>query len=774
MYQLDENSAAIKQPKGLKIRLRPHQLTSIAAMRRLEQDSSIVVDMPTVNSKLYQSVRHKIHDAEDFTRSTFVIDTNSAILADKVGSGKTFMIIGLILAKAKPETHNRFIMGTDHFSIKMINVREAVGVNLIVVPHNLTDQWGTFCDKSSLKYIKLNTLADFNIFFDIEYVDRQGPAPLDPLVIYHATRRKKLPEKKPKKGKGSKTNKNTGVVYEKKTLSQAKIRRFLDTKHVFILNVNRYRFFKQIFKNIVWARVIIDEMDSVTIPVTFDEFGNFNWFLTATPQSIFYKSCRRYVNKIFGYNQNLLDYFIIRNKDEFVDKSIILPKPHVFMIHTMLQKVVGAIRDLIPQDVLQMVNAGNMKEAVAKLNCNVDTEENIVKVLTDKILTESHNLKVELEYVKQLRPIDQAKVKKLEENIRKNQCKLDLVSERIDSIKKECCFICAENFDTPTILDCCKSVFCLKCLLQALKVADNKCPFCRHVIKNHKEYHVITIKKPPVKKETMKTGKSFGEMDKPDVLEAILKYLKQNDPGTKILIFSDYHQTFDKIVKNISNAKMTHARIAGIPAHITNTVDNFRAGTINILMLDSQHYGSGLNLQCADYLILFHRMTPELETQVIGRAHRFGRKRPLKIIYLINDSERKISALTKTPIQITATGDLKLITEENGPNGPAVPEFEEYVDDDSDVDENLDPIVPETDIRQFDRDTIDSDSDDPINLEELDEAEINNPKIRATIFKKKTKHKKKAKSTARRTKPKKVRRDYASSDSDLENLLAQL
>ena len=68
-------------------------------------------------------------------------------------------------------------------------------------------------------------------------------------------------------------------------------------------------------------------MDSANIPSIFDEFGNFNWFLTATPTSIFYKSCRRYVNKIFGYNQHLLQYFIVKNKDEYVDTSVVLPKP---------------------------------------------------------------------------------------------------------------------------------------------------------------------------------------------------------------------------------------------------------------------------------------------------------------------------------------------------------------------------------------------------------------------------------------------------------------
>src|SRR5579872_4462097 len=97
MFQLDETSPSIPQPRGLKIRLRPHQLTSICAMRNLERESTIIIDRPDETSKLWPTMRNRISDVEELKLSTFVVETNSAILSDKVGSGKTFMIIGLIL-----------------------------------------------------------------------------------------------------------------------------------------------------------------------------------------------------------------------------------------------------------------------------------------------------------------------------------------------------------------------------------------------------------------------------------------------------------------------------------------------------------------------------------------------------------------------------------------------------------------------------------------------------------------------------------------------------
>lgn len=674
-YNLDETSPTIKQPKGLKIKLRSHQLTSIAAMKELENQGTIVIDKPDIMSGLYNTVKMKLNDIAEFTGSTFVIETNSAILADKVGSGKTYMVIGLILNNLIPNNHDRFIIGTDHFSIKMISVKESENVNLIVVPHNLANQWAEFINKSSINYIKLNTISDFDIFFDIDYVTNQTIIPNCPFVTYCKTK-KKISKKEINKtnskkngSKSSKVIKNTDIIYERRIVNAKKVKDILKTKKVFILNINRYKFFKQIFPSTKWARVIIDEMDSACIPTMFDEFGNFNWFLTATPTSIFYKSCRRYVNKIFGYNKHLLQYFIVKNKDEYVDMSVVLPKPYVYIINTLLQRVVSAIQDLIPQDVLQLINAGNMKEAVAKLNCDIDTEENIVKVLTDKINTDLHNFTKELEYVQTLIPVDQdaheKRIQKLENEIARCKTKLETVNERINSIKNECCFICADTFDTPTILECCKSVFCLKCLLSALKVGENKCPYCRNLLKNNKEYHIISSKPDKKKKkvENKKTIKGFSEMDKYEVLEKILSYISNNDEIPKILIFSDYSQTFNKIIKYIAKVNLQYALLSGVPTHITNVISEFKTGAINILMLDSQHYGSGLNLQDADYLILYHRMTPELETQVIGRAQRFGRKKPLKIIYLVNDSENKTTKLSTNPFSLDTEDELWMITD---------------------------------------------------------------------------------------------------------------
>lgn len=670
-YDLDETSRMVKQPAGLKIKLKPHQLTSIAAMRELETNSSIVIDQPQIGSEFYNVVRYRVPDLSELTGSTFTLETNSAILADKVGAGKTFMVVGLILEKTVPQAREKVIQGSDNYTIKMISNKEAVKTNLIVVPHNLSNQWADFISKSKLKCLKLNSENDFDVFFDEEYVDKYE-YDIDPTkyVIMKKTRLRSIPGVKVKKTSGSKSAKKVNPnssVYRKMTFNKDKLNKILAETDVIILNVKRYSFFVGVFRNIRWARVIIDEMDSVMIPMTFNEYGNFNWFLTATPTGIFYNSARRYVNKIFGHQPQILKYFTVKNKDEYVDKSMILPSPHVFIIETMLQRLFAAVKELVPVEVMNLINAGNVKEAINKLNDDVDTHENIVNVLTNQIKKELHNLEAELKYNEQLIPADadahEKKIKRIKADISSCKDRLQLVHDRLDSIKDEDCFICASKFEMPTVMTCCKSVFCFKCLMDSMKIADNKCPYCRKIVGKH-DYKIIVDKKDrKTKSPTKKFVEKYSKKDKPDVLYDLLHYISTNTEKPRILIFSDYSETFVKIQQHITKAGLQYQHISGTPGHIANVIDEFNKGVTNVLMLDSQHYGSGLNLQSADYLILYHRMKPELETQVIGRAQRYGRKERLRIIYLINDQESKITPMSKNPLMIRSADELWNITD---------------------------------------------------------------------------------------------------------------
>ena len=78
----------------------------------------------------------------------------------------------------------------------------------------------------------------------------------------------------------------------------------------------------------------------------------------------------------------------------------------------------------------------------------------------------------------------------------------------------------------------------------------------------------------------------------------------------------------------------------GSSATIKNIINKFDAGNINVLMLNAVNYGSGLNLQMATDIIIYHELKIELETQVIGRGQRLGRKEELNVYYLFSENEQ--------------------------------------------------------------------------------------------------------------------------------------
>jgi hypothetical protein len=63
-------------------------------------------------------------------------------------------------------------------------------------------------------------------------------------------------------------------------------------------------------------------------------------------------------------------------------------------------------------------------------------------------------------------------------------------------------------------------------------------------------------------------------------------------------------------------------------------------------MLNAQYFGAGINLQMTDDIFIYHRMSSDLEKQVVGRAQRIGRTDKLNIHYLCYDNEYLEDELT--------------------------------------------------------------------------------------------------------------------------------
>lgn len=597
---LSSESPKIIQNDQIKIQLKEHQKTAIHAMIKFEETGKVLF---TKRACIHN---YQIQDEDDryaiyswrnnnddykkkFKEMQFEIETNYGILADKVGSGKTFMTMGLICYKQIPAERDRIINSAIYTVTKYKDTEKPLKTNLILVPHNLTHQWKQAFTYSTLKTFTIIKKTDVDV---LEFEDN----------IFN--------NDKP----------SIDADFDEENCVE-----YYDT---IIISATMFDNFYSKFSEVKWARIIIDEVVSIKLPPDLEFKCNFIWFLTATPSGIKYVR-RNYIRSlVYSMSDDTVKNIIIKNNDDYVDSSMNLPNLNQIIIKCLTPKELKLVREYIDDEVLNMLNGGDVQGAIIKLNCNVETSDNILEVITKKIKKELHNKKIELKYENDRIHDDQKahedRVKKIEFKIKELESKCLGIEERIKSFKQENCPICYDEFKSPILTSCCNNLFCLKCLTMCNCV----CPLCRSNIKL-KDCTVINDKKESEKKKE-------GLCSKVDNLIKIL----QKKPNGKFLLFSNYDRTFDNLNQKLTDNDIKHSRLIGSNAVINCTIKKFESGEIKVLMLNATNYGSGLNLQMATDIIIYHELELELETQVIGRAQRLGRKEQLNVYYLLNDNEK--------------------------------------------------------------------------------------------------------------------------------------
>ena len=160
-----------------------------------------------------------------------------------------------------------------------------------------------------------------------------------------------------------------------------------------------------------------------------------------------------------------------------------------------------------------------------------------------------------------------------------------------------------------------------------------ECPLCRTTVDMNKIHLIVDINNK--KKEENKEDDADELLKK---MATLLKFIK-NNPNKKLLVFSEYEDTFNLIQHEFISNGVRFSKISGSAARINNIITKYKSGEYQVLLLNASNFGAGLNLQITDDIIIYHRMSKDLERQVIGRAQRLGRMEPLNIRYLCHENE---------------------------------------------------------------------------------------------------------------------------------------
>ena len=549
MYELSEFDPMIDQPDGLHIPLKHHQRSLAHRCIMLEQGKQL--------------------------NPAYTIHTKIGIICDKVGSGKSYTILSIILLNQDIAIYNDSVHINHYASVL---VPESYGdiksfkTNILVVPSPVIQQWVSYLENTTLKYVYIYNQKSLDEYFaDTDHIDRLH---------------------------------NTDVI-----LIGSKI--YGKWYHI----ANEFGYSEFLFQ-----RMIIDETVHISLPDNKAINAKFYWFVTASYEtsSLAIKN-RGFIKKIWNFETDKKYAIFMKNNDTFVDLSMGLFESKITIIESITTKTEQILSGFVPPSIIKTIAATTEHYASEQyISEHSDDEPNkiamsIVNTIAAEMYTKLHNLNIKLTALNDM----QLSTSQKELRKEKLDIKIKTLKERIQQLKtriSECNIdpVTMEDIDNPVITECCKQLFNESTIKELYKLNPNvQCPMCRHpltVIKVIDTVQIPTVPSPHLTRlENLK-----------NVVSTIYEKTGLN---TKLLIFSEYNKTFELIDDVLSKFPMLYTKYISD----ASILEKYKKHKINILLLNARSHSAGLNLENTTDFIIYHEMTEDMETQIIGRANRLGR-----------------------------------------------------------------------------------------------------------------------------------------------------
>jgi SNF2 family DNA or RNA helicase len=382
---------------GLTTQLCPHQRVTVRAMMDVEKTRVVPIDItgPKSDSLIKP-----------------VIETCGAVLSEKMGSGKTFEILALILLQpippavaeitSIPTLHNKDI--TSHsfksrsafmnagYSMEVRRMyKNTLRQTLIFVGKAVMTQWeDTIAKFTNLKAYSINDIFDLRIFYE---------------MMFHPTK---------------KNNHKVLEQYDIILVKNGNISGKFDVPELDSTNLKGVKskpiinVFSELFKDTCYARVVLDDFDVLGVPTNATVIpALFTWLVSATKKpppgrrnlQTYYslKDILRSYRPTYAnawVNRDLFTFFNLGNEDGFIDESVSASKVN-FYTYTFVNPndvVIGALGAMGTEEATafaEMFNADAMKTAAAKAGVKTTSVKDIFeKILNSKWTVYKKNMAI--------------------------------------------------------------------------------------------------------------------------------------------------------------------------------------------------------------------------------------------------------------------------------------------------------------------------------------------------------------------------------------------
>lgn len=595
------------------VRLFPHQLSAVEKMRNLE-----TTDLQTAAST--------------------TVRTSLGLYTDKAGAGKSYAVIMHLLSTPMvqtasdmardPErhrfltTHTRSLCGNHVFESRDMldgGRKRVLPTNLLLVPPSTFSQWEAYVDRILPGFVRKQTEThgySSNCTSREMYVQtarRLGWCGWTRLLSSPAPPRILLVD----------------------TCAYAKMMEFAQ------------------ITNTAFQRLVIDEADSIHVKNFRFVDALFLWLVTATPQTLSTSACRCLPIRSMFFDSGRGSWesermrFVRANlqvchENAVIDAAIQLPPPRTRTARVLRSYLFQNIRDYLSPLALSALEACDHQRALEALGCSsVEGDEGIIAALVGKLEREIQELSVQLRDEEENESMNDGSVcDELARRISKRRTAIRNIMDRVR--EADCCPIGLDVIEHKAVTPCCQNAFEFSNILRALSRSP-ACPLCKTAISSS---DLIVSLAPHAREQQqqqrqLSAGASSSSSPSPEPmyptkeealrleLGAALRDWTRTD--ARVLVFSCYSSWVAIGMLNQMGVPYYSANYYDtlIPPHV---MDQFRSGHLRVLLLNAHNVGAGVNIECATHVFTMHGMRDDLYAQVIGRAHRLGRDRPLEIV----------------------------------------------------------------------------------------------------------------------------------------------
>jgi len=608
---LDDSFPKENQPKDIKIPLKVHQLALLKKCRELE-DSSF--------NPIY------INNPEQNTNSE--IKSKFGIIGDNVGSGKTLTILSIIsnknvLENKLPNLIHKGLVTCSELSLNEINIQP---YNIIVVPHIIFKQWKETIEKfTDLPYFGINTnkaLSNFKEYFTTEEKSKTFNAKI---ILITNTRFNDFV-------KLHTPYWNTSSQKSRYIFDEAEILKITNTHYInasFIWFVSSsYNTLLNPYSKIVWK----NEQGTISNHYSYSQGFTIKYIESGLTKAGFIKNT---MLNIVQFPNVYKKHLVLRNSDEFIKTAFNLEDYKERIINCKMPYYLKILNKNVSQQIINHINAGDLKGAIEKVDCEKYTENDIIKGVTKDLEIKLKNLMIEIE-MKSKMTFSSKKAK--EESIKNMYQKVDAIKSKISCIQEKLnssnvCSICYDEVNNTTISPCCNTKYCFECISTWLH-QKKQCPFCRASI----DFNSLIIATDELQQKKIE-----------DTLLSKLTNLKQiidkqiKNPRFKMLIFSEYNNSFTDIEGYLQTKNIKYSYVTGTTNTTNKTIRLFKdyesQDKIDVLLLNANYCANGINLENSTDIVLYHSMKKDRTKQIIGRGQRPGRTSQLNVWKLCYDNE---------------------------------------------------------------------------------------------------------------------------------------